>query len=252
MEKAENPTIKTTAAFAAANQAAVPAQRPHSQDEDTIDLLEIFYLLLAHWKMIFLAMLIGATLLGAYCTFMLKSSYQTNASIYITNTDSVISFSDLQLSAALTEDYAKIIQSRTVLNRVIDELELNLNYRQLDELIDVANPDSTHIVEITVTCSDPELARNITNALTSISVNQIYQIIGSSMPTVIDFSAAESVNELAPSLKKYLAMGAMLGALLVCGILVVRKLLDTTLKTEEDIEKYLGLPVLASVPHYNE
>lgn len=66
------------------------------------DLKEIFYLLLSHWKSIFLAMLIGAAIFGAYHTFLLKPSYQADASIYITSTDSMISFSDLQLSAALT------------------------------------------------------------------------------------------------------------------------------------------------------
>ncbi|MFR3322545.1 MAG: YveK family protein [Lachnospiraceae bacterium] len=116
---------------------------------------------------------IGAAIFGAYHTFLPGSRpIVADASIYITSTDSMISFSDLQLSAALTDDYANIIKSRTVLNRVIDELDLNLNYKQLGALISVENPDSTHIVDIKVTCDDPELSRNITNALMNISVDQ--------------------------------------------------------------------------------
>ncbi|MCD8338263.1 MAG: Wzz/FepE/Etk N-terminal domain-containing protein [Lachnospiraceae bacterium] len=219
---------------------------------EQIDLKELFFMLLARWRMILLATLAGAALLGAYSTFFLSPSYQTTASIYITSTDSVISISDLQLSAALTEDYAKIIKSRTTLNKVIDELGLDLNYKGLGNLVSVSNPDSTHIVEITVTCSDPELCRDIANALVDIGVNQIYQVIGSNMPTVIDFSAAESVEEIKDSLASWLAKGGMLGCVLVCAILVLRFLLDTTLKTEEDMEKYLGLPVLSSIPYYQE
>ena len=197
-------------------------------------------------------MLIGAAIFGAYHTFLLKPSYQADASIYITSTDSMISFSDLQLSAALTDDYANIIKSRTVLNRVIDELDLNLNYKQLGALISVENPDSTHIVDIKVTCDDPELSRNITNALMNISVDQIYQVIGSGEPTVIDYAMAEAVQDVTPGLKKYLMLGALLGALIVCAIVVLRMLTDTTLKTVDDIDRYLHLPVLAAVPYYRE
>lgn len=219
-------------------------------NEDVIDLKEIFFLLLNRWRAILLAMLVGAALLGAYCVFLVEPSYKANASIYITSTDSVISFSDLQLSSALTEDYAKIIKSRTVLNRVIKDLDLDLDFKQLSNLIAVQNADSTHILDLYVTCSDPELARNITNSLVNISVNQIYQIIGSGMPTVIDFSVAEAVDELRPGIIKQMAMGALLGAFLVAAIVIIRFLMDTTIKTEEDVEKYLQLPVLAGIPYH--
>ena len=229
-----------------------PAAYSAQEEETEIDLLEIFYLLRSKWKEIFLAVLVGALIFGAYHTFLIKPSYQADASIYITNNDSMITFSDLQLSAALTDDYANIIKSRTVLNRVIDELDLNLNYEELGELVDVENPESTHIVDIKVTCDDPEMSRNITNALLNISVSQIYQIIGSSEPTVIDYSVAEAVQDVTPGLLKYLAIGGLLGAFIMCAIYVLRMLMDSTMKSDEDVEKYLHLPVLAAVPYYKE
>lgn len=229
-----------------------PVAYSPQEEETEIDLLEIFYLLRSKWKEIFLAILVGALIFGAYHTFLIKPSYQADASIYITNNDSMITFSDLQLSAALTDDYANIIKSRTVLNRVIDELDLNLDYEELGELVDVENPDSTHIVDIKVTCDDPEMSRNITNALLNISVSQIYQIIGSSEPTVIDYSVAEAVQDVTPGLLKYLAIGGLLGAFIMCAIYVLRMLMDSTMKSEEDVEKYLHLPVLAAVPYYKE
>ena len=139
-----------------------------------------------------------------------------------------------------------------MLNRVIEELDLNLDYKQLAKLVTVSNPDSTHIVDIKVTCDDPEMSRNITNALLNISVSQIYQIIGSGEPTVIDYSVAEAVQDVTPSLFKYLAIGGFLGACVACAIFILQMLMDGTMKTEEDIDKYLHLPVLAAVPYYNE
>lgn len=222
------------------------------EDEIEIDLREIFYLLLGHWRSIFFAMLAGAVLLGAFQTFFIKPSYQADAKIYITNTDSMVTFADLQLSSALTDDYTQIIKSRTALNRVIKELELDITYDELEELVEIKNPDSTHIIEIYVTCDDLELSRNIANALLNIGIRQIHQIIGSSEPTVIDYSEAEAVQDVTPGLWKFVLAGAVAGAGLVCVYLIIRMLMDTTMKTEEDVDKYLNLPVLAAVPYYKD
>ena len=235
------------------NQEKIQEQkRDWREDEIEIDLKEIFFLLVYRWKMILLALLAGAALFGAYHTFMVHPSYQADASIYITSTDSVISFSDMQLSSALTEDYANIITSRTVLNCVIDQLQLDLSYDGLRSLITVSNPEDSHIINMQVVTGDPELSRNIVNALMNISIEQIYQIVGSSEPTVIDYSIAEAVEDVTPGLMRYLAMGGLLGALAVCALLVIRMLMDSTIKTEDDVEKYLGLPTLAAVPYFQE
>lgn len=217
--------------------------------EDVIDLMEIAHLLLHKWKLLFVALLAGAVLGGAYCAFMLETTYRAEASLYITSNESLLSFSDLQLSSALTEDYAYIIKSRTVLERVIDELQLDMDYKSLDNLVTVTNPDSSHVIRIGVTTSDPEMSRNIANSLLNISADQINQIVGNGMPSVIDESVIHAVSEIKPSMKKYCMLGGILVFVLVAGILIVRMLMDTTIKSEDDIQRYLGVPLLASVPY---
>ena len=108
--------------------------RSQPQPQDVIDLVEVFHLLLHKWKLLFVAILAGSVLGGAYCTFLLETTYRAEASLYITSSESLLSFSELQLSSALTEDYAYIIKSRTVLERVIDELGLDMDYKQLGDL----------------------------------------------------------------------------------------------------------------------
>ena len=228
------------------------AQNLAEEEEDEIDFLEVWSALRNGWKAILLATLIGAMLMGAFHYFFVTPSYQADAMIYSTNTDSVVTFSDLQLSAALTEDYANIIKSRSVLKRVIDELELDVDFKQLGELVKVENPDSTHIIHIFVTCDDWEMARNIANAIMNVSVAQIYQVVGSSEPTVIDHAEAEAVENVTPSIFKYMLIGALIGAFLLCVVLVIRVVTHTSLKTEEDVNKYLHIPVLAAVPYYRE
>lgn len=223
-----------------------------NDDEVYIDLREIFFSLLMGWKSILLCILVGAVIMGAFHVFLVKPSYRANAQIFITNTDSVISFSDLQLSSALTEDYSKIIKSRTVLKKVISELGLDIEYKDLDKLVSVSNPTDTHIIDIAVTCDDLELSRNIANAFLNISIDQIYQIVGSSEPTVIDYAEADTVEDVSPSLVRYIMIGALLGMLVMCAIIVIRVISNTTIKTEDDVMQYLQLPVLAAVPYVGD
>lgn len=219
-------------------------------DEIEIDLKEIFYFLLAKWKIIVVFVILGTLIFAGYHKFLLQPTYKADASIYITNTDSLLTFSDLQLSSALTEDYAQIIKSRTVLKEVISDLNLDIDYKQLNQLITVEIPSSSHIVHIYVSCDDPTICRDIANSLMTISVKQIYKIIGSGEPTIIDRAELDAVQNVTPSLVKYLCIGAGMGFILIMVILVVQIIIDGSIKNEKDIEQYLDIPVLTVVPYY--
>lgn len=222
------------------------------QNETTIDLVEVFFTLLRGWKPILLVALIGAVLAGLYHTYTVKPSYQAYTEQYITTSDSVISLQDLQIGAALTDDYRNIIISRQVLNQVINDLQLNTDYKALKKLITVTNPSGTHIIRTTVTTSDLALSRDIANDLLLVSIDQIYQITGSSRPTIIDYSEAVAVEDVTPGIVRSMVIGAFLGGLLVAAVLIIKLMMNSTIKTVEDVEKALQLPVLAAVPYYQD
>ena len=231
------------------NQKKTTAQVP---DQKEVDLVELFFALLANWKALLLGLLVGAVLFGAYQSFFIKPTYKATTQLYITSNDSVISLQDLQIGAALTEDYKEIITSRSVLNQVIEDLGLNTTYKALGSHISVTNPSSTHIIETSVTTTDLVLSRNIANDLLNVSIDRIYQVIGTNEPSIIDYSQAEAVEDATPGFRRYVVMGAIVGFLLVAAIIVIRVLSNTTLRTDEDIEKYLQLPILAAVPYYED
>ena len=238
----------------------VPAQQPAKgmqqrlaqQNADTIDLVEIFFVLLQGWKQMLLFALIGAVLAGLYHTYMVKPAYRAYTDQYITSSDSVISLQDLQIGAALTSDYSNIITSRQVLNQVISDLQLNTDYLSLKKLIAVTNPTGTHIIHTTVTTSDLALSRDIANDLLQVSIDQIYQITGSSRPTIIDYSEAVAVEDVTPGILRSMAIGAIMGVMLVAAVVLIKHLMNSTIKTDEDVEKHLQLPVLATVPYYQD
>ena len=223
-----------------------------ADDVQEIDLIEVFFTLLNGWKSLFLGVLIGAVILAAYHTFLIVPTYQATTELYITSNDSVISLQDLQVGSALTEDYRFIITSRAVLNQVIDDLKLDVSYEGLKRMVTVTNPSGTHVIRTSVTTRDLALSRDIANDLLNVSIERIYQVVGTNEPTIIDFSEAEAVQEVTPRLLRYVAIGGMIGFLLVAAVLIIRMLMNNTIRTDEDVEKYLELPVLSAIPFYHE
>ena len=233
---------------------AVPAAGQRNQMDSGFDInpVEILFTLLHHWKAIVLCALIGAVIAGNYYTMKVRPSYRASTEMYITSTDSVINVSDLSLGSTLSTDYQNIIVSRSVLNQVIEDLQLNTNYRGLRGLISVSIPSGTHIIRTYVTTGDLTLSRDIANDLLLVSIDRIYQVFGTKEPSIIEYSQAEAIDYVAPSIIQYMEMGAAVGAVIMAALVVLQSVLNTTLKTDEDAEKHLGLPVLAVVPYYRE
>ena len=169
---------------------------------EPIDLIALCWTLLEKWKWILLAMILGMLLAGTYHRYTIKPVYQADASIFVTNTDTIVTVSDLALGTALTEDYSKLIKSRAVLKKVIADQGLNMNFRQLGSLITVTNPEGSHIITITVTCGDREMSRNIANAVMEAGIDQIYKVFGSNEPSVIDYAEADAIVEMMPGLNR--------------------------------------------------
>ena len=227
------------------------AMMDKQEEEVTIDLMELLYACRRWWWSILLCMVVLGAVLGVYCKFLMPSAYQADASLYITSNNSIVSFSDLQLSSALTQDYENIIKSRHVLVEVIDNLGLKVDYETLYDMVEVSNPEDSHIIQIRVTCEVADDAVTIANEVLHVGVEEIYKVIGSSEPSILDESEAQYVEDVKPSTLKYVAIGALLGAVLSCGVIAIRVIMDSSLKTEEDVKRYLGLPVLAVIPENN-
>lgn len=221
-----------------------------STDDEEIDLLEIFYVLKKKIWLILLSGVLFAAVFGTYNHFFVTQLYSSTATIFIIDNSSMISLSDLQLSSALNGDYQLIITGREVANKVIENLGLDMNYRQLQSLITVTNPTDTHAIKITATTDTPDAAVVIANEVTNVSIQQIKNILDVKEPSTMEMGAAEAVQVVDKGFTKYIALGFLLGALLVIGIYVIKIIFDTTVKDEDDVEKYFALPTLSAVPFH--
>ena len=226
--------------------------RDSEYTEDTIDLLELSKAILGHWVFIVLSMIVLGCAMGFYNLYIEKPTYSAEAQIYISNTDSIISLQELQLSAALTEDYSNILTSRNVLKKVISDLGLEMDYKQLKSLISITNPSETHILNITVTTEDPDLSVTIANSLILFGVDRILRIVGQETPSVIDYAENDAVTVNKTRLATHVGLGALIGMALVCLVVIVRFLLDNTIKDEDDVRRITHYDVLAEIPEYDE
>ena len=224
-------------------------ENKNNNDVIEIDLLEIMGLLLSRWLLIMLVGITAALIGFAISFFVIAPTYESTTKIYILNKNESqnVTYSDMQLGTQLTKDYSELINSRYVLEEVIQKLILNLDYQGLKEKVSVSSPTDTRIVAITVTDKDPVEAMNIANAIRESASNHIGNVMDIDAVNVVE-SANMPTKKAAPSYLKWTVIAGMLGVMLVCAIILIKYLLDDTIKTSEDVERYLGLSTLAIIP----
>ena len=218
------------------------------EDEMEIDLKELFFVLLNKWHMILLSALLCALIGLSAAMFLIPEKFQSKTSIYIYNQQTEnMTYNDLQTGSTLTKDYEVLVKGRTVLESTIEKLDLNLTYEQINGMVTVSVPASTRIVEITAETTDPYLSRDIADAVREIASKNIAEVMGVDAVNVVE-TANLPEQKSSPSVSKYTLLGGMLGGAIACGILVLTFLLNDTIRTQDDVEKYLGLSTLGIIP----
>lgn len=225
------------------------------RDEDVIeiDLLEVLQVLLSKWWLIILIGITTAMIGFAISFFMISPTYESTTKIYILNKNDnqTMTYSDVQLGTQLTKDYSELINSRYVLEEVIQSLKLNLDYNSLKGKINVSSPADTRIVAITVRDTDPTVAMHIANAIRESASKHISNVMDIDAVNIVE-SANMPTEKSGPSLSKWTLVGGLIGCVLVCAFILIKYLLDDTIKTADDVEKFLGLSTLASIPIIGE
>lgn len=219
-------------------------------DEITIDLTELFMALWSKLHIIIMAGVLGALIAFVGTSFFITPKYTSETKVYVlTRSDSTagITYNDLQTGAQLTQDYMELVTSRPVLEQTIAVLNLDKTPEELKNMISVNTPEGTRILSITVQSEDPKEAKEIADAVRDSASVQITEIM--------DVDAVNTVEEgnlptkpSSPSVKKNLVLGAMLGLVLAMGVIILIYMLDDTIKTPDDVEHYLGLNTLTSIP----
>ena len=224
-------------------------QTVNNNDEVEIDLGEVFHLLLSKLGVIILSGIVFclAAVMGTMLLITPKYESTTKIVVLSKQDSSTLTNQDIQTSTSLTKDYAELINSRYVLEAVIQELGLNMEYKDLLKKIDVTTPSDTRIVSITVEDHDPVQAMNIANSVRENASTHIQNVMDIDAVNVAE-TANMPTEKASPGCSKWALIGGLLGCLGISAIILIRYLMDDTIKSSDDIEKYLGLSTLALIP----
>lgn len=220
-----------------------------NNEEIEIDLWEVFSLLLSRAWIIILAGITAGLLFLAGTLLFITPQYESTTKMYVLNKQdsNTLTNADMQTSLYLTKDYAQLIKSRTVMEGVIAQLNLDLNDKELLEKITVQNETDTRVLAITVRDEDPYVACQIADAVRDVAANHIQQVMNTEAVNIVE-TANIPTEKASPSLSKNAIIGALLGAIIAVAAILIAYLTNDTIKTQEDVEKYLGLSTLGTIP----
>ena len=214
-----------------------------------IDLIDLMKVIWHRFWVVLLGLIVGGTAAFSVATYLMTPKYQATSTIYIfSKTTSITSLADLQIGSQLTEDFQIIAKTRDVIESVILELNLNTTYAKLRNNISVVNPSSSHMLQITVVDTDAERAAAISNKLSDKLRDQIADIMSTDRPSVVQRATAPA-GKSSPNVRNMTILGALIGAFLFAAVIVIRYLMDDTIKTSDDVHKFLNLDVLAEIPY---
>jgi capsular polysaccharide biosynthesis protein len=214
--------------------------------EETISLKELFQTLKKRLGLILIITLVATMTSGIVSYFFLTPIYQASTQLLVNQkkTDQqAYNYNEVQTNLQLINTYSVIIQSPTILDKVKEQLNL-------EEIGDIAvvSESNSQVVSITVEDPSPVMAADIANTIANVFTKEIVTIM--SVDNVSILSKAEvpdQPNPIKPRPALNMAIALVVGAMIGVGLAFLLEYLDNTIKTEQDIEKILELPVLGAI-----
>ncbi len=232
-----------------------PNHRFTEGDEDVfeIDILELLAVVLSKIWIVILCAVIGAAAAYLFCTFLITPKYESTTKIYVINRQNsdALTYSDLQSGSQLTKDYQELVTSRPVLEEVKAELGLDIENEKFKKAITVSVPTDTRIVSITAEDTDPYLARAIADKVRVSAANHIANVMNTEAVNVVE-EANLPTKISSPKTIRDTVIGGVIGAFIAVMIIIIIYIMDDTIKNPDDVEKFLGLSVLGSIPVLDE
>lgn len=211
-------------------------------------LLELLHLLRKHLKLVVLLPLVCAIAMAAASMFVMRNSYTAQTDMYVlasSQSDAGAALSsDLSASQMLTNDVARLLQS----DRVMGDAASDLGLENLDGYgITVSSETTTRVITLSVTGTDPRGAANVANALAD-NVSQVAQEVMSVESVNVIDEAPVPTAPSGPNRTLYVMVAFMAGLFMAVAIVVVLDMLDTRVRSAEQVEELLGLPVIGRIP----
>lgn len=225
----------------------------NSSNVRVVTLKDLWDIFIHRWWVIFLAAVIFAG--GFYTVTKLnyKPRYQSTATLYILKQDKTednYSSEDFSLALKVVNDCDYLLKSHPVLDKVIEELNLDISYKDLSESVSTSNPEDTRILEVTVEADSPEEAKKIVDSVCSVGTEKIADAMGFNQVNLYEYGTIDENPCNHTRIRTYILIG-LIAAVLTYTIFLVIFLVDDRIRFDEDIERDLGLTILGDIPDAN-
>lgn len=226
--------------------------------EINIDLRKIFYMMKGKLAYILLATVLLGAVAGCFTHFFIDPVYSSTVKMFVysnpdrVSTNSSITGSEIDASKDLMGTYVDILESDTVMDKVIEDLNLNISADGLKSMITPVIPDNTQVFRVTVKSTDPYLAAKIANSIAKVAPDEIVRIVKAGGVEIVD-KAKVAKKPSSPNIKKNIMVGAIAGFVISFFAIFIYELFDTTITKATDLEReFEGIPILGVVPKLGE
>lgn len=214
-----------------------------------IDFVSLFHYLKKRIVIILATVLVFGVAGFLYGEMFVKPVYVAETRIYVLNRSSAIGVqsNDFQLSDHILRDCEVLITGKNVTKEVVEQLELKMSPSALGSKISVTAPEETRVLQITVTDGNAARAAAIANKVCEVAAQQIKEFTDADAVHQV-YEADVPTAPSGPNAKRYMLVAALIGFVLAVGVITVVFVMDDSIRTEEDVEQYLGLSVFGVIP----
>lgn len=227
-------------------------------EEITINLQEIAYALKKRWKLIAL-ITIAATLISAILSFfVIKPQYEASTKLFIGKQESsqntaVYDNSDIMMYQKLMKTYAELVKTSDLVTKAVKSANLNYNQKEIKEILDNLNaiPSAdTQILDLSFKGVNPKDVLKVTEAITNEFILESKELIPNGNIQVIQKPQLPE-NPISPNKKLNIIIAFVFGGILGVGVVLLIEYLENTFKSREELEKTLELPIIGTIPDYD-
>ena len=222
---------------------------------EEIDLKELFEFIKKKIGLLITITVVICLLGCIYGLFIQKPMYKSYTTIILggneTTASQTITQSDITLNKNLVDTYAEIVKSRRVLEQVIAELDLEETYEELSNKISVSSVNNTEIIKITVADSNPIEAKNVANVTANFFSKEVVKLYNMNNVNVLD-EANETNEPYNINIPKQVIIYFFIGIIIALSIIFIIFYFDRTIKSVEQVEQKIKLPILGGVEEYKK
>ena len=224
-------------------------QEEDKNEDVEIDLVEIWQVIKKQFGLLVVIVILCAILAGVISKFFIAPKYTSSSTIFLTPSISetgVVDYTSQNSNEKLVNNVMALLVQDNILSEVAKQTGME-SVEDLRDQIEVSNDTNTTLVKVEATTLDPKLSKNIVNSMVNVFIDTMQENLNLKNIEIVD-KAKLSYEPSGPNVKKNILIGAAAGFVIDALIVVLKVLTNTKLKSKEEAEKYLKLPVFCELP----